>query len=179
MTICLSFDTCTCMFAFLKKLKSLQTSSARRPATGEDLDFTWFRNVEYLVINEYLDKAKNTQLGLERVYHVLLKTGTATLDTERGSLTLNLKNVGTFVFVINDVQTGAQIEAAMLATGIGHLARAVALGQHDHTAACCLELIHIRIHSARRGRPERAGGVAVGSFRRASVIDAMILEVLR
>lgn len=113
MTICLSFDTCTCMFAFLKKLKSLQTSSARRPATGEDLDFTWFRNVEHLVINEYLDKAKNTQLGLERVYHVLLKTGTATLDTERGSLTLNLKNVGTFVFVINDVQTGAQIEAAI------------------------------------------------------------------
>ena len=65
------------------------------------------------MINEYLDKAKNTQLGLERVYHVLLKTGTATLDTERGSLTLNLKNVGTFVFVINDVQTGAQIEAAI------------------------------------------------------------------
>ncbi len=113
LTICLPFDTCTGMFAFLKKLKSLRTDGARCPDTGEGLDFTWFRDVEHSVVNEYLDKAKNAQLGLERVYHILLKTGTATLDTERGSLTLNLKNRGAFVFVINDVQTGAQIESAI------------------------------------------------------------------
>ena len=101
------------MFAFFKKLKAIETSSKSCLTTRGNVDFAWFAAIETAVTYEYLDKAKNAHPGLERIYHILLKKGSATLDRERGSLTLSLENAGIFVFAIEDVQTGAQIEAAI------------------------------------------------------------------
>lgn len=101
------------MFAFFKKLKAIETSPKSCLNTRENVDFAWFADIETAVTYEYLNKAKNAHLGLERIYHILLKKGAATLDRERGSLTLSLENAGIFVFAIEDVQTGAQIEAAI------------------------------------------------------------------
>ena len=67
----------------------------------------------------------------------------------------------------------------MLLAGFPHRRRAVALGQHDHRAAGGLEIVHERIHAARRRRAERARGVALRRLGGAGVIDRMILEIVR
>ena len=101
------------MFLFFKKLKVFRTRPTSCLNTGEDVDFAWFDAIETTVMSEHMDKAKNAYLGLERIYHILLKKGTVYLDRERGSLVLSLEGAGVFVFAIEDVRTGAQIEAAV------------------------------------------------------------------
>src|SRR5579883_1069289 len=71
----------------------------------------------------------------------------------------------------------AKIKSAVFRAGNAHLRRAVAFGNHYQRAARGLELIHIGIHAPCCGRPERARGVAFWRFRRACIIDGMILEI--
>ena len=47
---------------------------------------------------------------------------------------------------------GTEVETAVLAAGIGHSLAPVAFGEHNHTSAMVLELIHIRVHTACCGR---------------------------
>lgn len=101
------------MYTFFKFLKKARANATTEQSIPSDIDLSWFKEVENLVMSEYMHKSKNTHPMLERAYHILLKEGTSTLDTERGSLTLNLKNAGTFVFAISDVTAGAQLIAAM------------------------------------------------------------------
>ena len=42
----------------------------------------------------------------------------------------------------------AEVESAMFVAGVGHLARAVALGDHYHRASGSLELVDIRVHTS-------------------------------
>src|SRR5690606_5068213 len=73
----------------------------------------------------------------------------------------------------------AEIEAAMLFTGIDNDPGAIALGEHDHAAAGGHELIDIGIHAPGRRRSERAGSVAVRCLGGARIINDVILEILR
>ncbi len=66
----------------------------------------------------------------------------------------------------------------MLATGIAHLFGAVALGEHDHGAACGLKLVNKAIHASGRGRAEGAGGHAGGGFGGAGIINRVVLEIV-
>src|SRR6201999_3155678 len=55
-----------------------------------------------------------------------------------------------------------QIEAAVRLARVRDGLAAVALGQHDQGAASGLETLHVGVHPAGGGRPERAGGVPLG-----------------
>lgn len=101
------------MYTFFKFLKKAQANAATEQSSPLDTDLSWFKEIENRVMSEYMQKAKNTHPMLERACHILLKEGTSTLDIERGSLTLNLKDAGVFVFAISDVTAGAQMIAAM------------------------------------------------------------------
>jgi hypothetical protein len=74
----------------------------------------------------------------------------------------------------------AEVEAAVLLAGVGDLLGAVALGEHDQRAAVRLEQRR-RKQSMRPGggRAERAGGVALGRFGGAGVVDRVVLQVSR
>ena len=72
----------------------------------------------------------------------------------------------------------AEVEAAVALAGVGDLLRAVALGNHNHGAAGCLELVNVGVHSTGCGGTERTGRHAVGSLGRTGVVDGVILEVL-
>src|SRR3954453_405318 len=65
----------------------------------------------------------------------------------------------------------AEVEAAVRLAGRDDGCRAVSFRDHHHRAAGCLELVDVRVHAARRRRPERAAGVALRGLRRAGVID--------
>ena len=69
-----------------------------------------------------------------------------------------------------------EIETAVLLARIGHLLRAIALGDHDHRAAGSLKLIHIRIHAPGRGRTERTRSHTFRSLGRTGIIYRMILQ---
>ena len=73
----------------------------------------------------------------------------------------------------------AEIEAAVLLARRRHRRRAVALRQHHHRAAGLLEIGDERIHPPRRGRAERARGIARRRLRRPGVIHRMVLEIVR
>ena len=67
----------------------------------------------------------------------------------------------------------------MLAAGVAHFRRAVALGEHDHRTAGGLELIDIAVHAAGRRRAERAGRIPRRGLGRTGVIDRVVLEIVR
>src|SRR5689334_22617112 len=73
----------------------------------------------------------------------------------------------------------AEVEAAMLLAGLAHGRRAVALGEHHHRAAGCLELIDKGIHASRGRGTEGARRIAFRGFGGTGVIDRMVLEIMR
>ena len=66
----------------------------------------------------------------------------------------------------------------MLLAGIGHILRAVALGNHHQRSAMILELIDIGVHAVGGCGAHRATGIAFGSLGRTGIEDGVILEVL-
>src|SRR5262249_15490451 len=73
----------------------------------------------------------------------------------------------------------AEVETAVPLAGLGDLPRPVALGEHHQRAAGRLELLDVRVHPARCGRPERARRVPVRGLRRPGVVDGVLTQVLR
>ena len=74
---------------------------------------------------------------------------------------------------------GAEVEAAVLPAGLGHLLAAVPLGDHDERAAVGLEKIHVGVHPSGGRRAEGARGHSLGRLGRPRVVDRVVLEVLR
>lgn len=72
-----------------------------------------------------------------------------------------------------------EVEAAMFMASVGDLLRAVALGDHDHSAAGSLELIDVRVHTTCSSGSERSGGETFRFLGGTGVIDGVILEILR
>src|SRR5580765_983804 len=73
----------------------------------------------------------------------------------------------------------AEVEAAVCTARVGDLLAPVALGEHDHRAAGCLELVDVGVHPPGRRRAERAGGHAGRGLGRAGVVDRVVLQVCR
>src|SRR5262249_54049680 len=73
----------------------------------------------------------------------------------------------------------AEVEAAVLAAGVGPGGWAVALRERQEAPAALHEQVDVRVHPSRRRRPERPGGVARGRLRGARVVDRVVLHVLR
>ena len=73
---------------------------------------------------------------------------------------------------------GPQVETTVGLAGLGHLARAIALRQHDHRAPVGLQEIDVRIHPPGSGRAERTRGVTLRRLGRSGVVDAVVLHVI-
>lgn len=97
----------------IAKIRALLRLKKPRRTPVEEVDLSWFADSDKAVTRDYLKEAGSASIGLERIYHILLKEGTARLDAERGSLSLHLGDAGTFTFAVSDAKTGKQIEAAM------------------------------------------------------------------
>ena len=67
----------------------------------------------------------------------------------------------------------------MCATGFGDCLGAIALRQHDVTAAGRLELLDVAVHASGGRRAEGARGVARRGLRRARVVDGVVTQVRR
>jgi hypothetical protein len=63
--------------------------------------------------------------------------------------------------------------------GVEGRPRPVSLGQRDEAPSGCHELVDVRIHSPRCGWSERTRGVSLWCLRRPSVVDDVVLQVLR
>ena len=73
---------------------------------------------------------------------------------------------------------GAQVEASVLLAGVGHLLRAVALGEGDHGASGVHEGVQVGIHAAGSGGTEGAGSHALGGLGGTGIVDDVVLHVL-
>ena len=73
---------------------------------------------------------------------------------------------------------GAQVEASVLLAGIGHLLRAVTLGQRDHGASGIHEGVQVGIHAASSSGTERARSHTLGGLGGTGVVNDVVLHVL-
>ena len=67
----------------------------------------------------------------------------------------------------------------MLLTSISYSLAAITLRQHDHTSSVALEQINVRVHTSGSSRAHRTASHSLRSLGRTSVINRMILDILR
>src|SRR5215468_1881408 len=72
-----------------------------------------------------------------------------------------------------------KVETAVLLARLAHLRRPIALGDRHHGAARRLEGVDEGVHPSSRGRAKGSGRIALGCLRRASVVDGVVLEIIR
>ena len=72
-----------------------------------------------------------------------------------------------------------EVETTVLLARVGHIDSTVALSEHDEATAMILELIYIWVHTASGSRAHRAARHTRRSLSRSSVVDRVVLEVLR
>ena len=67
----------------------------------------------------------------------------------------------------------------MLLTSVSYSLATVTFSQHNHRTSVALEQIYIRIHTAGSSRAHRTASHSLRSLGRTSVINRMILDILR